>query len=181
VYKKTTWLMAAALTAAGMLPLATVAANAETFDFTLTGPAADLGGFTDPIPSGTITASLVNGNLVATSISFDGSTFATTNFEGADDRLFPNTTGHAVIDTTGISFEVAPNDDVNIFSFNAPNGEVVTGNGYGELGSDVAFGVGTFTLTAAVPEPSTWAMMLLGFCGLGFLAFRRKNNAMRSA
>jgi hypothetical protein len=95
--------------------------------------------------------------------------------------LFPNTTGHAVIDTTGISFEVAPNDDVNIFSFNAPNGEVVTGNGYGELGSDVAFGVGTFTLTAAVPEPSTWAMMLLGFCGLGFMAFRRKNNAMRSA
>ena len=26
-----------------------------------------------------------------------------------------------------------------------------------------------------VPEPSTWAMMLLGFCGLGFLAYRRKN------
>src|ERR1700744_5904969 len=120
--------MAAALTAAGMLPLATVAANAATFDFTLTGPAAVLGGFNDPIPSGTITASLVNGNLVATSISFDGSTYATTNFEGADDLLFPNTTGHAVIDTTGISFEIAPNDDVNIFSFNAPNGSVVTGN-----------------------------------------------------
>ena len=29
-----------------------------------------------------------------------------------------------------------------------------------------------FTPTAAVPEPSTWAMMLLGFAGLGF-AFRR--------
>lgn len=27
----------------------------------------------------------------------------------------------------------------------------------------------------AVPEPSTWAMMILGFCGLGFLAHRRKN------
>jgi hypothetical protein len=25
-----------------------------------------------------------------------------------------------------------------------------------------------------VPEPSTWAMMLLGFAGLGFMAYRRK-------
>jgi PEP-CTERM motif len=28
---------------------------------------------------------------------------------------------------------------------------------------------------AAVPEASTWAMMLLGFAGLGFMAYRRKS------
>jgi hypothetical protein len=27
----------------------------------------------------------------------------------------------------------------------------------------------------AVPEPSTWVMMLLGFCGLGFMAYRQKS------
>ena len=27
-----------------------------------------------------------------------------------------------------------------------------------------------------VPEPSTWAMMMLGFFGLGFMAYRRKSN-----
>ena len=27
---------------------------------------------------------------------------------------------------------------------------------------------------AAVPEPSTWAMMILGFCGVGFMAYWRK-------
>jgi hypothetical protein len=27
----------------------------------------------------------------------------------------------------------------------------------------------------AVPEPSTWAMMILGFMGVGFMAYRRKN------
>jgi hypothetical protein len=27
---------------------------------------------------------------------------------------------------------------------------------------------------AAVPEPSTWAMMILGFMGIGFLAYRRR-------
>jgi hypothetical protein len=29
--------------------------------------------------------------------------------------------------------------------------------------------------TAAVPEPSTWAMMILGFAGVGFMAYRRKS------
>jgi hypothetical protein len=32
-----------------------------------------------------------------------------------------------------------------------------------------------FAFTAPVPEASTWAMMILGFFGLGFMAYRRKN------
>jgi len=36
-------------------------------------------------------------------------------------------------------------------------------------------------LTAAVPESSTWAMMMLGFCGLGFLAYCKKNRPAISA
>jgi PEP-CTERM motif len=35
---------------------------------------------------------------------------------------------------------------------------------------------GTFNV-AAVPEPSTWAMMILGFAGVGFMAYRRKSKA----
>ena len=31
-----------------------------------------------------------------------------------------------------------------------------------------------FAPVAAVPEPSTWAMLLLGFAGVGFIAYRRK-------
>jgi PEP-CTERM motif len=37
------------------------------------------------------------------------------------------------------------------------------------------------TATAAVPEPSSWAMMILGFCGLGFMAYRRKKNPNQMA
>jgi uncharacterized protein (TIGR03118 family) len=33
---------------------------------------------------------------------------------------------------------------------------------------------GLFGSLSAVPEPSTWAMMLLGFAGVGFMAYRRK-------
>jgi PEP-CTERM motif len=32
-----------------------------------------------------------------------------------------------------------------------------------------------FSLGSAVPEPSTWAMMMLGFGGLGYAAFRRNS------
>jgi hypothetical protein len=33
------------------------------------------------------------------------------------------------------------------------------------------------TFGTAVPEPSTWAMMLLGFAGLGFAGYRRSRKA----
>jgi PEP-CTERM motif len=40
------------------------------------------------------------------------------------------------------------------------------------LGSDTA---NSTINISAVPEPSTWAMMILGFMGVGFMAYRRKN------
>jgi hypothetical protein len=36
-------------------------------------------------------------------------------------------------------------------------------------------GAWTVDATPAVPEPSTWAMMILGFAGVGFMAYRRKS------
>jgi hypothetical protein len=33
-------------------------------------------------------------------------------------------------------------------------------------------------VASAVPEPSTWAMMILGFFGVGYMAYRRKNSAV---
>jgi hypothetical protein len=34
--------------------------------------------------------------------------------------------------------------------------------------------------TSAVPEPATWAMMVLGFLGIGFMAYRRKGKNSES-
>ncbi|MDO9057937.1 MAG: PEPxxWA-CTERM sorting domain-containing protein [Bradyrhizobium sp.] len=34
---------------------------------------------------------------------------------------------------------------------------------------------------AAVPEPSTWAMMILGFAGVGFMTYRRRKAAVLAA
>jgi hypothetical protein len=35
----------------------------------------------------------------------------------------------------------------------------------------------SLTVSSGVPEPSTWAMLLLGFAGLGFAGYRRTKNA----
>jgi PEP-CTERM motif len=35
----------------------------------------------------------------------------------------------------------------------------------------------TVTLTNGVPEPSTWVMMILGFAGIGFMTYRRRNQS----
>jgi hypothetical protein len=44
-------------------------------------------------------------------------------------------------------------------------------NGGNPTGLNVEF----LTSVAGVPEPSTWAMMILGFAGIGFAAYRRKH------
>jgi hypothetical protein len=36
-------------------------------------------------------------------------------------------------------------------------------------------------VVAAVPERSTWAMMILGFAGVGFMAYRRRSTALHVA
>jgi hypothetical protein len=49
--------------------------------------------------------------------------------------------------------------------------------GFSNSGSTVLVGYGIFASSvavAAVPEPSTWAMLLIGFAGIGFAAYRRK-------
>ena len=46
---------------------------------------------------------------------------------------------------------------------------------YAQAGGGNPAGINVQFLTAAVPEPSTWAMMILGFLGVGFVAYRRKS------
>jgi hypothetical protein len=51
-----------------------------------------------------------------------------------------------------------------------------TGGGTAGYGGDL-----TTAPVAGVPEPATWAMMLLGFAGIGFMAYRRRGEKFRIA
>jgi len=55
---------------------------------------------------------------------------------------------------------------------------VGTSSAYGSFkigGDSLSLSPTTVTLADGVPEPSTWAMMILGFAGVGFMAYRRKS------
>src|ERR1700677_2309323 len=116
---------------AGLTPLgaALEPASAAVFDWSLTGPAPDLGGVSFP-GSGTITASPTasTGVFYIDTITgvIDGSEITGTSaFRGADNEVFTN--GFAFVSTVGISFETAAGQGVNIFSFFGQ------GNAYGEF------------------------------------------------
>lgn len=49
-------------------------------------------------------------------------------------------------------------------------------NGYVNIGNASLTGQTPFVpQVAAIPEPSTWAMMILGFASIGFMVYRRRN------
>ena len=50
------------------------------------------------------------------------------------------------------------------------------------IGHSRALFVGAnFQIAGGVPEPSTWAMMILGLAGLGFINYRRRKGTMHTA
>ena len=73
----------------------------------------------------------------------------------------------------------------NFFNIAAINGQRITsvnltanpGGLFSDIRQNRIGGVGP--ITAAVPEPSTWAMMILGFIGLGFIGYRKKTSLLR--
>ena len=84
--------------------------------------------------------------------------------------------GVEILDTNFRSLAVAESffhdDVIDLGSDFGPNidltfGYTLVADGPGGFGFDFAIG-------GAVPEPSTWAMMLIGFAGLGFMGWRRK-------
>jgi hypothetical protein len=71
---------------------------------------------------------------------------------------------------------LAPNDVLSMTNAN------LVGRLWGGDSSDLQFVSGSHLITpvTGVPEPSTWAMMLLGFLGLGF-AFRQSRRKLSFA
>jgi hypothetical protein len=121
-------------------------------------------------------------------------------FVGANDFSGSGSSGASV----QLGFN-GPNQLIQIYSFSGISTELqIHGTGsnlFGDqldlatvsfspkLGNLKLFGGGAFwdlpldtvTLASAVPEPSTWAMMILGFGCVGFMAYRRKSKVVLMA
>ena len=57
-------------------------------------------------------------------------------------------------------------------TFSAEERYVITSRGVGDFNGGIVMSTVT-----ATPEPATWAMMLLGFAGMGFVGMRKRRNA----
>jgi hypothetical protein len=94
----------------------------------------------------------------------------------ADQVLFNITgTGHALQLTTNGAVLVG--DFLDPLGAISANHAVIDGRVFGGDSVDLGL-VSGVTLNApisAVPEPSTWAMMIFGFAGIGFMTYRRKS------
>jgi hypothetical protein len=119
------------------------------------------------------------------------------SFYWAGIELF-NRTGYQSIQLTGslggdpfatsVYLNTAPAGQPGSFSGWLPVNFTFTANSTSELLSFLAIGTPAANLPpfalldgvslTAVPEPSTWAMMLVGFGGLGYAAFRRRRTAL---
>ncbi len=88
------------------------------------------------------------------------------------------------LDIYGLMFQIGGGDVVDLFS----NG-VGFGNNPGDTNvfgvavanQDVALDYVANGVSASTPEPSTWAMMILGFAGLGFAGHRSSRKAVLAA
>jgi hypothetical protein len=93
-------------------------------------------------------------------------TFTASGATTADPFVIGSPLGHGLFPDDQIAFVA----DISV-SGNCGNLSCVAGTGL----------VGSSLVVTAVPEPTTWAMMILGFCGMGFMAYRRKDKLALSA
>jgi hypothetical protein len=158
-------LVASALVLGTML---SYAAKADTYSFSYTDLAHVIFG------NGTFTTASTSSPFAITGIGGTETYLGVTetigglsSYAGADNTFY---TPPPFVDFSGVSFFTATNSfgigwtgsNYGIVDFNSNPGGTC-------CGTEITFGI------AAVPEPSTWAMMILGFAGVGFMAYRRRN------
>jgi hypothetical protein len=182
--------MLAAIAVASAL-MAPVAATASTVEFSFAYSGSDVGG--DPVAGGGFLfgTAIGVGSFLLTSGSGSSMEAGALTLEVAGtyiNTLSPsaNLTSDNVLTPAnnptltgdGLVFSGAslPSTShfINIFG-NGPGSYTYFNNflGFPEGSGPVSFSV---TEISAVPESSTWAMMILGFFGVGFMSYRRKNN-----
>jgi hypothetical protein len=174
IKKLARYLYAAALVAVAMaMPVSPAAATvvmASSFDYTVDGT------YTvgrDPAIQG----SLVTSGQSVSSIDITTPDFGA--FLNIKSQVFAAADQFYIIQlenqTNTFIFNLVLDDPANLFS-----GKTTTIDGgssflaVGTTGPDLGQPIsGTLTISA-VPEPSTWARMILGFFGVGFMAYRKK-------
>ncbi len=168
-------------------------ANTIVEDFTVSGTAVlNNSGFEGITSSSFADFNTAVGTLTGVTLSFSG----TANSTSPDLVFFADVTPASSVNEeffTGSGFQVGPGS-FSISASGTNNADLgkFEGSGTQALVFDFSVAFGTVTMSgqsgtltydftpavAAVPEPSTWAMMTLGFGLMGFLGYRKTRGAL---
>ncbi len=150
------------------MTVASAPAFAKVWDFSFTDSIGDsavgqlITGYTGPVYTVTGISGTING-LAITGLS---------PYAAADQQLF---TASPYADFSGISFTAQNGVDYNWSNYGSALGGIANSvsdpGGYGSYQAVI-----TSSSVSAVPELSTWVMLLTGFAGLGFAGYRRTKN-----
>ena len=115
-------------------------------------------------------------NITGITGTFNGSTITglAPGFMGANNLFYLD--GPFFVDGNGLGFTTAAGVSANLFVTNGTNYRVNT-QGAGLLTGLVTARATPVSVAAAVPEPATWAMMLIGFGAVGVALRRRRRLA----
>ena len=159
--------------------------------FTLTENLTGTISFATPLAANlTLNPSTTNSNVTPVTFSFTAGpeTLTSAAFNPNFTSFQFSTDSAGNITAWDIVIGLGGGGQINIDNFNGVFGPdvgdqaSVGSNFHGDSGFDPgeAFALnrvaGQFEIAAAVPEPSTWAMMILGFSCVGFMAYRKKQN-----
>lgn len=107
---------------------------------------------------------------------------------GSQANVYSNSFGAALSNPTNNGTAISFADGKEVFNFNDLPVNIGSNSltfAYASLGDadhagfqglgDEGWGIEQVAISAAVPEPATWAMMILGFVGVGFMGYRRQS------
>ncbi len=142
-------------------------------------------------PSGSITGALTVDATTSTVVSVDFTTTGTYNYHFTSIAEQFENFGLWVVsteDTANFAHLVfVLNNKASLFAgqvtpiYTGIGGGVIFPSGCLDMSCSVGAPLGGTFAVSAVPEPSTWAMMVLGFVGVGLITYRRKRQMALNA
>jgi hypothetical protein len=171
------WVIAGAIAGAAAF-VGAVPASASVFDLSFTGTGIS-GNLVLSLGSGP-SPYTVTGVGSGSYVDIGGTTYDITGvatYAGDDQKAYyPTSSSQGYVDFPGISVSFGTGDALNLFAFSPTSYGVLLQdqNAVGDPFTGPYYKVTVSDTPIAAPEASTWALMLVGFAGLGLVAMRKR-------